>query len=296
MMSAIWRQAERTPFCPDTPRLDGKLALVTGGNGGIGLEISRGLARRGAEVIIAARDETRAESACRTISEEEGARVSFLLLDLSDLNSVAAATDRLEANRPGQTVDVLVANAGIWPKRHARSAQGHEIAFATNVLGHHVLVRRMIDKAFLTASRVIVLTGDIYIMVDECTSDFRYEGVGGARRAYCRSKLGNLWQVRELQRRYPPLNAYCVHPGVVATNLGGRSDGAGNWFQRAFFLSPVQGAQTSLFCATQPDITRGGYYHNTQGLMELADNDPAADADKAQDLWERLETLASAFL
>ena len=95
MAKTIWSQVRYTVPCPDTPRLDGKLALVTGGNGGIGLEVSRGLARRGAEVVIAARHEGRAQNACRDIAGETGRELGSLRLDLSDLASVKTATEEL---------------------------------------------------------------------------------------------------------------------------------------------------------------------------------------------------------
>src|SRR5262245_48764860 len=110
LASAIWRQRARTPRCPDTPRLEGKLALVTGGNAGIGFEIGRGLAKRGAEVVIAARNRTTADEAKTNIAAETKSTLHVVPLDLSDLVSVAAALDALH----GRRVDILVANAGIW--------------------------------------------------------------------------------------------------------------------------------------------------------------------------------------
>src|SRR5690349_6240571 len=109
---SIWRQAKLTPRCPDTPRLDGKLGVVTGGNAGIGKEIARGLAQRGAEVIIAARNTSTASAAATAISKETGAVVRQVPLDLADLVSVSAAADALAEVAAGRTIDVLVANAG----------------------------------------------------------------------------------------------------------------------------------------------------------------------------------------
>jgi NAD(P)-dependent dehydrogenase (short-subunit alcohol dehydrogenase family) len=292
----MWRQARRTVQCPDAPRLDGKLALVTGGNGGIGLEISRGLARRGAEVVIAARDEARAQQACRVIAAETGSELGSLRLDLSDLLSVKASTEELVDRWPGRAVDILVANAGIWPRQYGESSQGHEVAFATNVLGHFVLARRLLGRGLISSGRVVVVTGDIYIMANECTPDFRYRGSRGGQLAYCRSKLGNLWFVHELQHRHPNLEVYCVHPGVIATRLGDSGQGWEDGIKRLFLPGPELGAQTPLICATQPGLARGAYYHNTLGRMDLGAEDPAADFEKARELWERLELLSAGFL
>lgn len=291
LLGSVWRQRARTPVCPDAPRLDGKIALVTGGNAGIGIEIARGLAARGAEVVIAARTATTAAAAQAAIAAETGATVHRVPLDLSDLRSIAAAEAALAEILGGRRVDVLVENAGLWPQDHARSAQGHEIAFATNTLGHHALARRLLAKDRLRRdARVVVLTGDIYVRARECTPDFTYSGRSGGAMAYSRSKLGNLWRASELQRRHPDLEVCSVHPGVIASGLGGtppekrRASGP--------MIDVVRGAQTPLWCATQP-IERGGYYHNTRGLLRLPPGDPAADERRARALWDTLEDLST---
>ena len=292
LFACMWRQAARNVACPAEPRLDGRIALVTGGGRGIGLETSRGLAVRGAEVVIASRGEDAGRRIARELAAELGAQVHFAPLDLADLERVPATLDRLETQLGGRRLDVLVANAGLWPTRHGLSAQGHEIAFATNALGHHALVRGLLDRELLAdRARVVVLTGDIYVLSDTCTADYTYRGRIGGQLAYCRSKLGNLWYVRELARRFPNLHVYAVHPGVVASELGGVDGGIGGWVKRRTMIPLGQGAQTSLFCATQPDLPSGSYYHNVLGRMELDPADAAANDEKARAFWETLERL-----
>ena len=294
MLRCMWRQSRRNLVCPDTPRLDGARALVTGGNRGIGLETSRGLARRGAEIVLAARGEESGKRAAETLRADFRKPAQFVALDLGDLRAMPRTLDRIEGTLEGQPLDVLVANAGLWPTRHARSAQGHEIAFATNVLGHHALVRGLQARGLLAESaRVVIVTGDIYVMSRDCTPDFAYRGAWGGQLAYCRSKLGNLWQGRELARRHPALRVHVVHPGVVATDLGGSVGGAAAAMKRAILLAPEQGAQTTLFCATQHALESGAYYHNTLGRVELRPEDPAADDVRAAAFWELLESLAA---
>jgi NAD(P)-dependent dehydrogenase (short-subunit alcohol dehydrogenase family) len=289
---SIWRQASRSAVCPDAPRAEGWLGLVTGGSRGIGLETSRGLAARGVEVISASRGGNNGKQAAEAMSLEFGVPGHFVPLDLGDLVAIGRTLDRLEAVLEGRRLDLLVANAGLWPRRHAFSAQGHEIAFGTNVLGHHALIRGALERGFLSErARVVVVTGDIYIMASECTADFRYRTLLGGQLAYCRSKLGNLWYVRELARRHPGLRVHAVHPGVIASELSGSSTGLVGVAKRALMLSPEQGAQTSLFCATQPDLASGSYYHNILGRVELHPEDPAADGAKAEALWELAERL-----
>ncbi len=290
MLASMWRQARHSAACPDGPRLDGQRALVTGGARGIGLETTRGLAARGAEVIAASRGEARGKAAAEEVAREFAVPTHFLPLDLADLHAVTAALERLEALLDGRRLDVFVANAGLWPLRHRLSAQGHEIAYATNVLGHHALLQGAIERGLLAESaRVVIVTGDIYILSDECTSDYAYRGALGGQLAYCRSKLGNLWQARELAKRQPSLRVHAVHPGVIASDLGGDGTGALGVMKRAFMLSTEQGAQTSLYCATQPDLPTGSYFHNVLGRVELHPEDPAASASRAAALWDRLE-------
>lgn len=292
--AAFWRQRARSLRCPESARLDGRLALVTGGNAGIGFETSRGLARRGAEVVVACRSEAKAAEALAALSREPGLRAParWLPLDLADLAGLGPALERLARETGRRPVDLLVLNAGLWPARFAVSPQGHEIAFATNVLGHFALVRALERRGALrTGARVVLVTGDIYVSARHCTPDFRYRGRAGGAEAYCRSKLGNLWLTRELARRRPELCAIAVHPGVVASNLVA---GFGA-LKRRLLLDCEAGAQTSLVAATHRALASGSYLHNARGLMQLAPADPACDAHRAAALWETCEALAGPF-
>src|SRR5262245_36928700 len=295
-LAASWRQAGRTPLCPDTPRLDGKLAVVTGGNAGIGLEISRGLAVRGAELVIAARNPATAAAARQAISEETGARVHHVSLDLTDLRSVVAATESLEEIAAGRNIDLLIANAGIAPMTHALSAQGHEIAFAVNVLGHHVFVRRLAKRGQFASGRLVVQTAELYPLVSDCTSDFRYSGRIGGMISYCRSRLGSIWFARAFADHHPGIEVYSVHPGVIASGIANGGQPRSSGLLKRIMPDVVLGAHTPLFVATQPGLERGGYYHNTLGLVLLPRGDISMDATKIAAFWSRLEELGAAFL
>jgi len=294
MLAASFGQARRTPRCPDTPRLDGRLAVVTGATGGIGLEIARGLARRGARLILPCRNPAKGE-AFRDRLRADGAgeaAVDLVPMDLEDFDSVREGARSIEASAGGHPIDLLVENAGIWPVRYARTRQGHEIAFGVNVLAHFLLRRRLEESGLLAQARVVILTGDIYILESTCTPDSVWSGRVGGMRAYCRSKLGNLWIAAELLRRSPQLSVYVVHPGVVATNLGGDAGALGNRLKRLVMISPELGAQMPLVCCTQPGLENGGYYHNALGRMRLPESDPARDSRAAARLWETCEALA----
>ncbi|MEM9293382.1 MAG: SDR family NAD(P)-dependent oxidoreductase [Acidobacteriota bacterium] len=284
LRASMWRQRSRSLSCPEVPRLEGRLALVTGGSRGIGLETTRGLRARGAEVISASR------SASPEAERELGMRHQSL--DLSDLGSVKGAVAELSEGLQGQSVDLLVANAGLWPTAYRASAQGHEIAFATNVLGHHALIRGLQRSGALAPdATVVVVTGDIYVLARDCTPDYRYRTPLGGQWAYCRSKLGNHWQAQELARRDPQLTVRVVHPGVVASELSGSSRGPVGAVKRSLMLSLAQGAQATLYAATQPDLPSGAYLHNTLGWLQLEAGDAAADEERAQRFWRLLEEL-----
>ncbi|MEM7182535.1 MAG: SDR family NAD(P)-dependent oxidoreductase [Spirochaetota bacterium] len=288
----IWQQAKNSLICPQEPTLEGKLALITGGNNGIGLETAKGLGHRKADVIIAARNIEKTKSIAQQIAETSGRNIYPESLDLSDLNNVVAFADALKQKFENRTIDICVANAGIWPSRYLTSKQGYEIAFAVNVLGHYVLIERLFKLGLLKTGRVVIVTGDIYTMAKDCTPDFQYSGRLGGQTAYCRSKLANLWLVHKLAKKYPQANITAVHPGVIATDLGG--GGAG--FKKLFLLEPYRGAQTSLYCASQADVVSGAYYHNTMGRVILPEDDSAMDLEKAQIMWEVLEKLAKDFI
>ena len=138
--------------------------------------------------------------------------------------------DSIARAAASRAVDVLVENAGVWPQRYAETREGHEIAFGVNVLAHFALRRALAAAGLLGAARVVMLTGDIYILQSACTPDYRWAGRLGGMRAYCRSKL-----------RQPPLDrggaGEALAPargrrrdrGVVATNLGGDAGALGRF-------------------------------------------------------------------
>jgi NAD(P)-dependent dehydrogenase (short-subunit alcohol dehydrogenase family) len=228
------------------------------------------------------------------LRSEASAPIDLVELDLEDLDSVLRSAAEVARCAAGRAVDVLVENAGIWPQRYAETRQGFEIAFGVNVLAHFVLRRALAAAGVLCEARVVMLTGDIYILASECTPHFHWRGPLGGMQAYCRSKLGNLWIGSELARREPGRAVCVVHPGVVATGLGGDFGVIGAWVRRQLMIPPELGAQMPLVCATQPRLESGGYWHNAHGRMRLAPGDSACDAAAAARLFETCEELARA--
>lgn len=285
-------QRSRGLVCPDTPRLEGRVALVTGATSGIGAATARGLLARGATLVAPCRNLAKGR-ALATAMGDVSDRVLLAPVSLDDLATIPACVAAIAQQLDGLPIDILVENAGVWPRGYATTTQGHEIAFGTNVLGHFALRQALMQGGLLAPdARVVVVTGDIYALQQDCTPDYRYRGLLGGMYAYCRSKLGNLWIASELQRREPGLTVTAAHPGVVTSDLFGSSTGFFGRAKSLVMIDPEQGAQTSLYCATQPGLVRGGYYHSTRGLMQLRESDPGLSRERAAALWATCEALA----
>lgn len=271
--------------------------VVTGANSGIGREAATELARSGAHVVLACRDRTRAEEAARDIPGSHEVRT----LDLADLDSVRAFADGVSDWR----IETLVNNAGIMAVPHGRTAQGHELQFGTNVLGHFLLTSLLLPRL---TDRVVWLSSFAHHIGGLRLDDLDFE----RRRyntwvAYGQSKLADLMLAYELQRRLTgagsSLRSMAAHPGYAATNLQGRS---GNWtdtFARGlnkipFVAQPAQGgALPTLFAATVPDLP-GGSYVGPGGLLQqhgaprtVGSSRASHDRDVAAALWSACEEL-----
>lgn len=291
---AMFSQARKTQRCPATPRLDGKRVLITGATNGIGLEMAKGVVARGADVILPCRNPEKGARVLAQLRAQAGekARIDLVPMDLTDLDSVRAAAQQIAGG--GAAIDVLIENAGVMERRYALTPQGHEVTFGINVLGHFLLRQILLERGLLPHARVIAITGDIYVLQTQCTPDYVWSGSLGGLKAYCRSKLGNLWIAAELQKRHPELTVFVVHPGAIDTDLGGKARGINAWFKRTFMIDADLGAQTALICATQDGLQKGAYYHNAYGLMHLPASDAALNAAAAAELWSTCERLAAA--
>ena len=293
LMSSMLGQSAKTGQCPDMPLLSGRVALVTGATSGIGKETARGLLQRGADVVMLCRDSDKAE----TVKHEfmaanlDARLMHFVIADMADLAQMGEAAQEIQNILAARRIDILIENAGIWRKSYAETENGIELTFATNVLGHFALRQTLMQGVLTPQARVIVLTGDIYVMASDCGPDFKWRGLWGGMQAYNRSKLGNFWIARELQRRRRELSVFIVHPGVVATDLNRSGGRLMAWVKRKFLLDAPGGAQTVLMCATQDDVSHGSYYHNVHGEAELNNADPAMNDIAAARLWETCVNL-----
>lgn len=294
----------------DIPSLRGRSAVVTG-TGGLGYEDALALACAGAEVIIAGRNALKgADAVARIRSRQPNANVRFAWLDLADIHSVRAFGTRLRAER--DSLDLLVNNAAVMtPRIRQVTADGFELQFGTNHLGHFALtaellplLRKGVQPRVVTVSSVAARSGAIAF--DNLQAERRYEPMP----IYSQSKLANLMFAFELQRRSRAfgwgITSVAAHPGVSRTDL--IPNGAGRmslpglartalWF---LFQPAAQGALPTLFAATSPDIVPGGYYGpdkfgETRGSPSVARVPPQADDDAvASRLWDVSARLTGA--
>jgi NAD(P)-dependent dehydrogenase (short-subunit alcohol dehydrogenase family) len=272
-----------------------RTCLVTGANTGIGLVTARELARRGDRVILATRSEAKARDAIDQIAAETGnPALEHLPLDLADLASVGQAA-RTVAGLDAP-IDVLVANAGLAGQRGA-TAQGFELAFGTNHLGHFLFVTSVLDRLRAAApSRIVVVSSDSHyqakgIPFDELRQPTR--SMTGLPE-YAVSKLANVLFAQELARRLPDdVWVGALHPGVIASDVWRRVPWPVRPVMKRFMKTTEQGAQTSLLCATAEEVLahRGAFW--SEG--KLKDPSAVATPELAAELWDRSEAWVADF-
>ncbi|MEV8638578.1 oxidoreductase [Streptosporangium sp. NPDC051023] len=273
----------------DIPNLAGRTALVTGASGGIGLPTALRLAERGAKVIMTARDPAKGEAALGTVrAAVPDGRVELRHLDLADLGSVRAFADAFD-----EPLDLLVNNAGIGMIPRRTTADGFEMQFGTNHLGHFALTGLLLPHLLATPeARVVTVSSDAHRVGRIDFDDLEFER--GYRRftAYGRSKLANLLFTLELQRLAGKrLLSLAAHPGATATDImrpGVLTKPVGA-LMRLALQPPEKGAVPSLYAATAPGVT-GGLYVGP-GPKTLTPSADALDEALARRLWETSEEL-----
>jgi len=295
----------------DIPAQQGRVAVVTG-TGGLGLETALALTRAGAETIIAGRDPRKGAAAVARVSTSvPGGCVRYEQLDLADLQSVAAFATRMRDQF--ERLDLLINNAGVMvPPVRRETADGFELQFGTNHLGHFALTGRLLsllkgDHGARVVSLSSVAAREGRIDLDDLNSEAEYKPMP----AYSQSKLACLMFGLELQRRSTAhdwgLTSVVAHPGVSRTDLlhnaPGRwsATGLARTFLWFLFQPAAQGALPTLFAATSPDARPGGYYgpdrlSETRGHPVAARIPPAAlDDAVARRLWDLSDTTVGGF-
>ena len=253
------------------PDQHGRVAIVTGANTGLGFETARVLAARGAVVVLAVRDVEKGKQAAAHIDGD----VTVQALDLSSLDSIRSAAADLRATHP--RIDLLINNAGVMYTPRQTTADGFELQFGTNHLGHFALTGLLLDRLLpVPGSRVVTVSSTGHriraaIHFDDLQWERSYSRMG----AYGQSKLANLLFTYELQRRLAPHGttvAVAAHPGVSNTELVRHTPAAlrlpVTWLAPLLTQKPEMGALPTLRAATDPAV-RGGQYYGPGNLGEI---------------------------
>src|SRR5258705_1163478 len=286
----------------DVPGQQGRLAVVTGANTGLGFETAQVLAARGASVVLAVRDiEKGKRAAARIAGAAPGANVMVQPLDLTSLDSIRAAAGELRARHP--RIDVLVNNAGVMfpPKQTTRD--GFELQFGTNHLGPFAFTGLLLEQMLqVPGSRVVTVSSLLHrvlarINFDDLQGERSYSRVG----AYGQSKLANLMFTYELQRRLSGAGttiAVAAHPGLANTELTRNSPAiAAFFYARVMSQKAAMGALPVLRAATDPGVLGGQYYgpgglFGARGYPKLAESSGQShDTAIQRRLWTVSEEL-----
>ncbi|WP_330309324.1 MULTISPECIES: SDR family NAD(P)-dependent oxidoreductase [unclassified Streptomyces] len=281
--------------------LSGKLAIVTGGYSGLGLEATRSLAKAGARVVVPAR---RPAVAREALDGVDGVEVDEL--DLGDLESVRTFAERFLAS--GRVIDIAIDNAGIMACPETRVGPGWEAQFATNHLGHYALVNRLWPAIEPGGARVVSVSSAAHHFSGIRWDDVHWKNGYDKWEAYGQAKTANVLFAVHLDRlgRDSGVRAFSLHPGGILTPLQrhipreemverGWIDESGTLLNPEGFKTPEQGAATQVWAATSPQLAgMGGVYCEDCDIAEPAPadgtrvgvRDYATDPEQAARLWE----------
>lgn len=276
-------------------RMDGKVCLITGATGGIGLETAKALGRLGATVVLVGRDPARTQAAVDAVNQAvAGARVDTILADLSSLQAVRALADTFLSRY--SRLDVLLNNAGLIIDQRQVTVDGLEATLATNHLAPFLLTHLLLDTLKASGpARVINVSSDVHrigkLDFNDLQSERRYDGF----RVYATSKLANLLFTHALAKRLEgtPVTTNAVHPGVVRSGFGHNTQGYFRWIVKLggpFFLSAAGGARTSIYLASSPEVdgVSGKYFIRCRKRKPSA---AARDDALAEQLWRESARL-----
>lgn len=274
-----------------------RTVVVTGANTGIGRATAQALAGQGWRVFVAARSAGKGSAAVAAIRAATGSSsVFFLSLDLADLESVRSCASEFLAR--GEPLHVLINNAGVGGAR-GLTKQGFELMFGVNHLGHFALCGALLDRLAASApARVVTVSSDAHYNargVDFEAVRRPARGITGLGE-YAVSKLCNVLFSQELARRTAGtgVRSYALHPGVVASDIWRRVPWPVRPLVTRRMLSVSEGAATSLYCATSPEVAQAsGLFYDKCAERPAS---PVATPELGRELWERSESWTGQYL
>ena len=293
--------------CKIKKDLKGQVIIITGSSTGIGKETAKTLAKMGATIILANRNEVKTLAVLQEIKKEtKNEDIEFIKLDLADLKSIKEFADKFKSRY--QRLNILINNAGVmWIPERKETKDGFEMQYGTNHLGHFYLTTLLLDVLKKSApSRIINVSSSAHKFTNSMGWDDRmFEKKYDMFEAYYRSKLANVVFSKELQRRFGDANIKSVslHPGAITTELTRHLNDKWQYkMLNTVVLPPLmylfgknvsQGAQTTLYCALEDHdkLVGGGYYED----CELkAENPEARKEENWKKLWDESEKFIQA--
>ncbi len=272
----------------NTGPMAGKTCILTGANTGIGKATAFGLAKMGATVVMVCRSLERGEAAMAEIKRGSGNdSVSLLLADLSSRAAIHRLAADFKAKYPN--LHVLINNAGIIPKKRTVAEDGLETQFAVNHVAYFLLTNLLLDQLKASApSRIINVSSQVHNGASIDFDDLQSERSYSPTRVYGWTKLANVLFTYELAHRLEGtrVTVNCLHPGTVATNiLADYMPGGFRFMAKMIGVSSEEGAQTSLFLATSPEVEGvSGKYFVNQGAVHSSK--ASYDKTAARRLWQ----------
>ena len=285
-------------------RLDGLTAIVTGASSGIGVETVRALAFGGADVVMACRSVVAGEAVATTLRAElptDAGRLEVAELELADLHSVRAFVERFLAS--GRRLDLLINNAGVMARPLTLTAQGIESQLAINHLGHFALTTGLLPALgpkgrVVTVASSVASRGKGKNVLDALTTDPSFAARAySPYGAYDDSKLANVLFTRGLATRLVPgQSTHSIHPGVIGTNLARSMGVVGKvfvFFLKLFSKTTAQGAATSVFAATAPELDGQSGTHLANCAIARSSLE-STDTELVERLWSVSERIVAA--
>ncbi|XP_072122694.1 retinol dehydrogenase 12 [Mobula birostris] len=275
--------------CTSNAKLHGKTVVITGANTGIGKETARDLAQRGARVILACRDLTKAEAAAQDIREDTGNKqVIVRELDLANTRSIYQFAENIVKEE--KVLNILINNAGVMMCPCMKTSDGFEMQFGVNHLGHFLLTFLLLDLLKNSSpARIINVSSLAHFLGQINFKDLQSENSYDGGLAYCQSKLANILFTRELAKRLKDtkVTVNSVHPGCVRSELTRHSRSLAVVWKILTFLikTPKEGAQTSIYCAVTEELDEVSGKHFSD--CQLASVAPRGKNDEtAKKLWD----------
>ncbi|MFS1514077.1 SDR family oxidoreductase [Chengkuizengella sp. SCS-71B] len=270
--------------------MNGKIALITGANSGMGLATTTEIAKKGATVIMLCRNKQRGEAALETAKQHSGSQnIELMICDLGSLESIRTFVSQFKEKY--YKLDILINNAGVISLKRELTSDGFEMQLGINHLGHFLLTNLLLESLNnAEEARIINVSSGAHKIGKIDLQDPFLTKRYGLMKGYAQSKLANILFTKELSKKLSNTNitVNALHPGAVATNIGvNRKTGFGKnliKLVKPFFLSPEEGAATAIYLATSDEVkdTTGEYFYKKKIAFV---SKVAQDNELAKKLW-----------